>query len=203
MIKVITFDLGNVLFDFDPLRAAKGFLHLTENRKTPFEVLRFFQESTIETAYTEGRVSTPEFYEHVREGLEIKSDFESFKQCYCDIFVINKGTFAIAKELLDKGYTCFILSNTNELHYDYLCEFNPVLLDFHHAVLSYKEYCQKPQPIIYERLIEKAQCEPYEIVFADDLLENIEAAEAAGIQGHHFKDDKKFKKYLVTKNILS
>lgn len=202
MIKVITFDLGNVLFDFDPLRAASGFLKLTGGKKSPFEVLRFFQESAVEKAYTEGHVTTQEFYEHVAKGLEMKGDFEAFKRCYCDIFVVNKETFALAGEVRARGCKCFILSNTNELHYDYLCDFNPALRSFDHAVLSYKEHCQKPHAMIYERLIASAACEPEEICFTDDLLENVQAAEAAGICGHHFKSVQGLRADLVRRNVL-
>jgi glucose-1-phosphatase len=202
MIKVVTFDLGNVLFAFDPLRASRGFLNIAGLKQNPLEILRFFQESPVERAYTEGRVSTQAFVEHVIEGLKIKSDLESFKKCYCEIFTVNAGTFALAEEIRKQGVKRFILSNTNELHYDYLCEFNPALTEFEHAVLSYKEHCQKPQPEIYERLIESARCAPEEIFFTDDLMENVTAAEKAGIQTHHFKSEKGLRAELIKRNVL-
>jgi putative hydrolase of the HAD superfamily len=202
MIKVVTFDLGNVLFAFDPLRAARGFLSIAGLKQNPLEILRFFQESPVERAYTEGRVSTQEFVDHVIKGLKINSDIESFKKCYCEIFSVNSGTFALAEEVRERGIKRFILSNTNELHYDYLCEFYPVLTKFEHAVLSYKEHCQKPQPEIYERLIESAGCAPEEIFFTDDLLENVVAAEKAGIQTHHFKNEKGMRTALIKRKVL-
>ncbi|MFC1809532.1 HAD family hydrolase [Candidatus Omnitrophota bacterium] len=201
MIKVVAFDLGNVLFDFDPLRAARGFLKLTGHKKNPFDVLKFFQESPVETAYCEGRVTTDVFINHVVEALKI-NDIESLKKCYCDIFVVNIGTFNVADEVKKQGVRRLILSNTNELHYDYLCDFNPQLREFDDVVLSYKEQCQKPQERIYSILIEKAGCEPEEIFFTDDLKENVEAAEKMGIQTHHFKNEKSLREELINRNVL-
>ncbi len=202
MIRVVTFDLGNVLFAFDPLRAARGLLNLTGLRKSPLEIVRFFQESSVERAYTEGRVSTEEFVEHVKEHLGITTDLTHFKRYYCEIFTVNHGTFALAEEVKARGFKRFVLSNTNELHYDYLCEFEPVLTTFEHAVLSYKEHCQKPQLEIYERLIKSARCEPQEIFFTDDLVENLVAAEKLGIKTYHFKSEKGLRAELIKRKVL-
>ena len=46
----------------------------------------------------------------------------------------------------------------------------------------------KPQPEIYDLLIERYQLVPEECVFLDDTLPNVEAARRAGMHAIHFKN---------------
>jgi len=53
--------------------------------------------------------------------------------------------------------------------------------------------CAKPEPEIYEILIERFSLTPEKAVFIDDLEENIEAAKDVGLQGIVFKSPDQLK----------
>lgn len=197
MIKVVVFDLGNVLFDFSPLKAARNFIRLAGISRSPLEIKEFFERSSVETDYCEGKVTTAFFFEHVKEQFALKCSFEDFRRAWCDIFTIKEDSFALVMALKEAGYRLLVLSNTNAMHYDYLERMTDMLGLFDDVVLSFREYCQKPQQQIYEMLIQRAGCGADEIFFTDDLKENILAAQKSGIHAHRFRSARGLQRALT------
>jgi len=202
MIKTIVFDLGNVLFDFCPLKAARSLVKMGGIKRSPKAIVQFFADSPIETAYCEGKVSTDTFIAHVKQTLNLRVDDAKLKHWYCDIFSIKKDSFRLVKELKKRNYRLLILSNTNDLHYEFLLTMTDQLSLFDDRILSYEVFCQKPQKDIYDIVIERAQCQPDEIFFIDDLIENIESAHSHGIVAHHFSKVSRLRKALHKEGVL-
>ena len=63
---------------------------------------------------------------------------------------------------------------------------NSFLQDFDGGIFSGDELLIKPEPAIYQRLQKRYALEPAKTVFLDDLLPNIQAAQAEGWHGIHF-----------------
>ncbi len=59
---------------------------------------------------------------------------------------------------------------------------------FDHMVISAEVGVMKPEAKIYQIALEQAGVSPNEAVFVDDFIENIEACEALGMHGIHFRD---------------
>jgi putative hydrolase of the HAD superfamily len=57
---------------------------------------------------------------------------------------------------------------------------------FDHLVISAEVGLMKPDPRIYHLALEELRASPVESVFIDDVLVNVEAARAVGMQGIHF-----------------
>jgi len=75
------------------------------------------------------------------------------------------------------------LSNTNDGHWDQMLgapELFPTLGRLHMQLASHLMRLAKPDPAIYDAARQSFACAPGEILFFDDLIENIEAARAAG-----------------------
>lgn len=51
----------------------------------------------------------------------------------------------------------------------------------------------KPDPKIFQHVIESLQCKPEEIFFVDDSLSHIQAAIGAGMKGHHYRSFEDFR----------
>ena len=64
----------------------------------------------------------------------------------------------------------------------------PILDHFHDIVISGAERLIKPDPAIYRLAIKRFNLAPADLLFIDDHEENVHAAEAEGIIGHHFCD---------------
>ena len=87
------------------------------------------------------------------------------------------------KELKDKGYKVYALSNWPE----HLYEQRAHKLDFLDLMdgycLSFQEHLNKPDPAAFENLLQKYGIAPEEAVFIDDSPANIDAAKKLGIHG--------------------
>ena len=57
--------------------------------------------------------------------------------------------------------------------------------------MSFRDKVVKPEPEIYQLLIDRYQLIPQECVFLDDTPKNLVAAEAFGIHTIHFTDREK------------
>ena len=62
-------------------------------------------------------------------------------------------------------------------------------IDWHDRVISGLVGLAKPDAAIYELAAERIGVEPGRCFFIDDLAENVEAARAVGMGGHHFQGD--------------
>jgi HAD superfamily hydrolase (TIGR01509 family) len=69
--------------------------------------------------------------------------------------------------------------------------------EFSGGVVSSAEKLLKPQPEIYQVLIERYGLNPKETLFIDDLLPNIEGAAAAGFQTLHLEDHRNLRSELA------
>jgi HAD superfamily hydrolase (TIGR01509 family) len=81
-----------------------------------------------------------------------------------------------------------LLSNTNPLHYE-LCQSNlPVLRLIPLHLLSFQLRSLKPEPAIFEKVLQRVRITAADILYIDDLEENLRAAEEAGFTSHLFRD---------------
>ena len=60
----------------------------------------------------------------------------------------------------------------------------------------------KPDPAIYQKLLQELGLIPEECLFIDDLEENIQGAQSVGIPGHVFLSQDELYHYLITQHIL-
>ena len=72
-------------------------------------------------------------------------------------------------------------------YYDYLKD-RKVFSFFEGRIISALEHTIKPEKEIYQILFDRYHLVPEETLFVDDLIANIEAAHALGIQTVHFTD---------------
>ena len=80
----------------------------------------------------------------------------------------------------------YYLSNMPVPYARTLERMNPFLKEFDGGIFSGDELLIKPEPAIYQCLQTRYALEPANTVFLDDLLPNIQAAQAEGGQGIHF-----------------
>ncbi|HSI68702.1 MAG TPA: HAD family phosphatase, partial [Gillisia sp.] len=94
--------------------------------------------------------------------------------------------FQFIKKLSEeKEYKLILLSNTNEIHIDYIKENVPFFDDFKNCFdafyLSHEINFRKPDAEIYKFVLQKHDLKPEECLFIDDTKENTDAAAALGI----------------------
>ncbi|MGH9425052.1 MAG: HAD-IA family hydrolase, partial [Terriglobia bacterium] len=96
----------------------------------------------------------------------------------------------------------FLISNTNELHFEYCLKNYPILHTMEGHILSYKERSQKPDPKFYQVAIKASGVRPEEIFYTDDREEFVEAGKALGLRATTFIDAATLRRDLASAGVL-
>lgn len=195
-MKNVVFDLGGVVVDWSPARLLEEYPGDTEIPVTLFQK-GFFQEYWPE--YDRGTVDQTGIVKEMsrfskRTYAECWDFVEFIKHSLCDI----PATQLLIKELSEKGYRLFCLSNMSIEYYDYLKE-REVFSYFDGRIISALEHVIKPEKEIYELLMERYDVVPEESLFIDDLEKNIDAARQLGFNTVHFTDKEQGIKEIMRK----
>lgn len=187
MIRNIVFDIGNVLAAFrweDYIRYDLGY---------PEEVVRTFGERFIVHPLWD------EFDLGVRKTEDIIADMKATVPEYpeeAEAFFANLvnivKTYPYSRkwiqELKERGYHVYLLSNypemTFRIHQKEQFDFTDLVDGM---VISAFEKISKPDPKIYQLLLDRYHLRAEECVFLDDRPVNIDAAVAAGMHGIVFR----------------
>jgi putative hydrolase of the HAD superfamily len=186
-MKAILFDLGKVLVDFNfetGVQALHAACSISRNRLE--EVL--WDENWI-CRYERGEISTSEFHAYLRETADLGMDLPDFCETWSSVFLPD---LLVSEDLLlalKRKYPLILVSNTNELHIDFVRTNYRVLDYFDHHVLSYEVGSLKPERKIFEYAIAVSGHEPEALFFIDDREENIVAARQLGMHAHQFKTE--------------
>src|SRR5579885_375397 len=111
------FDLGNVLLFFSHARMCRQMAAVAGVDEERVRHVLF--DTGLEIGYARGNLSKTEFYERFCQAVDRRVDFEQLALAANEIFEVNVGTKAILASLRGAGYRLGLLSNTNELHFNY------------------------------------------------------------------------------------
>ena len=96
-------------------------------------------------------------------------------------------TKALIQDLKQAGYRLYVLSNMSKEFIEFIRGLE-VYQCFDGEVVSCEEQVVKPEPEIYNLLMERYGLDPYESLFVDDREVNLTTAETLGIGCFHFTD---------------
>jgi putative hydrolase of the HAD superfamily len=179
MIRNIIFDIGNVLVDFcwEEYLGSFGF---------PQETAEKIAKATVlDEAWNEfdrgGKEEEELVDDFVKNAPELENEIRQICEDVHDM--LRKRDYAIpwVQELKKMGYHVYYLSNFSkkaERECAHTLGFIPYMDG---GILSYRVKRIKPNPEIYQMLMERYQLVPEECVFLDDRKDNCAAAEKLGI----------------------
>lgn len=188
MIDTVIFDIGRVLIEWD----WKGYLLSFGFREQKREILAkaiFQNESWRETdrgVWSDEEILQSFIKEAPQYETDIRNMWEGMETCVrkCDY------TDTWIEGLKARGYKVYYLSNYGKT----LREKTKTALNFIKScdggLFSYQIKKIKPDPAIYEALVEKYSLVPNQCVFLDDMPENVEAAKQCGMHGILFTNYK-------------
>ena len=195
---VIVFDLGKVILDFDHRIVTTRLAQLSRVSEKRIHDLIFARN--LESMYDRGKTSSREFYQGVVRSLDIDIPFDEFREIWTKIFTLKEDVCDLIKTL-KKRYKLILLSNTNEMHFDYAFGAFEILRAFDDYVLSYRVGARKPDPKVYLAALQRAGCHAGECIYIDDKEENVWAARRLGIQAIVFKNIQQLRRELRALNI--
>ncbi len=185
MIKNIVFDLGGVLIDFKPERYLEH-IGYSEEEVSFFTTMIFWSSEWNEynsSKYDVGQTKENLIKRNPQYADEIENIFNKIDYQY--ILFEKKDTVHYLKELKNRGYHIYLLSDLSIDSYNYNKQF-----DFFNnivgGVYSFEVGSTKPNKKNYETLLSKYQLMPEETIFIDDRLDNVKAANDCSIHGIQF-----------------
>lgn len=198
--RVIVFDLGGVIFKFDHMLPCK---RLSKISGIPAQnIYENIFENEIGNLYDEGKITSDEFYLAVNNLLKINLPINEFNNIWSDIFKENLGVSRLIEGLKNKNYKLYLLSNTNEMHFNFIKNKFEIINIFDDFILSYKVGYKKPNIEIFNILLKKTGFEASQHIYIDDLENFINIARSIGMTGIVFTSSLKLKQELRSNGIF-
>ena len=195
MIKTIIFDLGGVLINWDPRNMYRKIF-------SDEEEMEYFLANVCTMAWNEeqdgGRtweeainLLTPQFPKY-------KSEIAAYRERWVEMLDGSiQGTVDILKQLkASKQYRIYALTNWSGETFPTALELFDFLQLFEGILVSGDENLKKPDPKIYQLILDRYNIEAGEAVFIDDSARNVKAAKEMGIASIQFESPEALKTAL-------
>lgn len=179
MIKTILFDFGDVFLNLDKAATLRELQQLGVND---------FSEEMLQwnTSYETGLLDSEGFISNYQKSFPNVSKEALLNAWNAILLDFPKHRLDFLQELANEiKYQCILLSNTNEIHIDWVMEniphFDAFKACFTAFYLSHEIQLRKPNKDVYEFILKNHNLKPEEVFFIDDTKENTDAAKSLGI----------------------
>lgn len=204
-IKNIIFDLGGVLLNIDYRLTSQAFVDLgLTNFDEHYSQMK--QERIFDLLET-GKISPDEFRKGLLPFLPANTSFEQIDNAWNAMLLDFPKERVSLLESTSKNYRCFLLSNTNIIHYEqyehYLQDLfgkNPLHQHLEKVYYSHEIKLRKPDEECFQFVLNDTGIKANETLFIDDTQQHIIGAKASGIKAHHLNLQKENVLNLFDKN---
>ncbi|MGM5471028.1 HAD family hydrolase [Flavobacteriaceae bacterium LMO-SS05] len=180
MINTLIFDFGNVFLNLDLEKAKHDTLSLFGIETLSDDMV------AINCLYEQGLITSDEFVEFYLDNVPnlTKADVIQLWNAVLKDFPEHRLQF-IQKLASEKKYKLILLSNTNELHINWIKEHIPFYEDFKACFdafyLSHEIGLRKPDKAIFDFVLNENQLKAKDCLFIDDSKEHTQSAAQLGI----------------------
>lgn len=113
-----------------------------------------------------------------------------------------EGTVELLAALKEAGTPCYALTNMERETYPLRKRRFPFLSWFDGTVVSGFEGVAKPDPAIFELLLDRFDLDPAATIFTDDSPANVKAAQSVGMQAVEFVSPERLRRRLEDAGLL-
>lgn len=189
-IKNIIFDFGGVICNIDLNLTVQKFKDLGMRKTAPGHSLA--DSTGLFDAFETGAIGSGQFRDELRNFFVDPVTDEQLDEAWNALLLDIPEPRIRLLEDLRNHYRIFLLSNSNEIHYNryfenFRSQFGYAGFDdlFEKAYFSFRIGLKKPSPEIFRFVMRESRLEPSETLFIDDMLVHVEGAGNAGIHAHH------------------
>ena len=183
-ITTIFFDIGGVLLDVNERGGMDEIVRLTGLAP---EWLSSRMAGGNLYALERGEITLRDY--HVAAFKDAGTDphitYDRFEQFWTGL-LLEPTPVADLLPALRKQARVWFLSNSNQVHIDYLWENYPFMALADGVISSHEVGCRKPDREIYQLALGRADIPAEQALFIDDKPENVAAARELGIHAHHY-----------------
>jgi len=192
----VVFDLGGVVFRWQPDVLVRG---VFDDPRTRDAARTGILEHADWIELDRGTISQDEAVARAcrRTGLS-QPDVERLFRAVPPHLTPVDATVALIRAVKTAGHRAYVLSNMHLASISHLEREYDIWSLFDGAVISCRVKAVKPEPAIYEHLLNEHRLNAAETMFIDDREENLETASAFGIHPIHFIDAAQCREALGT-----
>ena len=193
LYKNVIFDLGGVLLDWNPRQ-------FVQELNLPAHFVEVFQ-SLLWAMHDGGLLTREELVAKLPSQYDRGVFADCVRQIAPKLYLIEE-MHEIFHEVRGSGYRIYILSNMPKEMHEELMQLHDFFQLPEGQVYSYEVKAIKPQPQIYEALLNRYQLKGPESIFIDDREENVVAASKFGIDGILCQSPAQVRQELVKRGLL-
>ncbi len=201
-VKLILFDLGNVVFHVNFEKVKQAILDQSDlTRKELDSKWEAFEK--LNHRFERGEISTAEMTSAVNDLWSLDLSESEFREVWNLIYEEALENIDRILSILRLHYKLAVLSNTNEAHASFFPKlFTPQLQQFDKLFYSHELRSRKPEPACFQQVLDHYKMLPENVCFLDDRKENVEAAQAMGMAAIQVRDSKQMVQDLKKLGIL-
>lgn len=188
-IKNIILDLGGVIINLNQQLTYDAFKELFPS--TYEIILVELKNNNYLEKFETAEISKKEFFSFFQKFDAEISELKIERAWNSMLLDIPENRIQLIVSL-SKKYNVYLLSNTNEIHYQFINEYviqkfnvSSFKSVFKRVYLSHELKLRKPNPTIFKTVLSDEKLLPKETLFIDDTLEHINAAKQLGIKTLH------------------
>ena len=179
-IRLIIFDLGNVVFEVINRNAFRYWAQVTSLPEAYFA--EHHVPDWILQKFERGELTPGEFHKVLIRYKKVDLSFEDFSFGWNSIFGEVYPEIHFALQRMSASVLLAALTNTNELHRKIWSDkYAETIKLFNRIFISSQLGFRKPEERAFRHVINAFNLKPHEILFFDDIFENIAKAYALGI----------------------
>jgi 2-haloacid dehalogenase len=199
--EIALFDLGHVVLDWDPARLYAKIIDTPQERET---FLTDICNMTWHTRHDAGASFADNAAALIRQHPRYESEILAWGQRWMEMFDgYMDGTAELIRRLDARQVPLYALTNMPADPWDEMLQEFEILRRFRDVVVSGRIGLIKPGAEIYHVALKvMGHPEPADVLFIDNSLPNVEAADALGFRTHHFKHAEGLEAALLREGLL-
>lgn len=201
-VAALLFDLGGVVIDINFDLAFQAWE--SQSNLSLEEMRRRFAMDTAYQQHERGEIKSAEYFNHLRQQLEIEGNDEDIERGWNAIFVGEITQSLNYIRAAKNRLPCFAFTNSNPTHQtEWETVFPQVTACFDRIFVSSELGLRKPDYAAFDAIAQATGIGLSSMLFFDDTLENIEGALNAGLQAIHVRTPMDVKQALVAIGVLA
>ncbi|MEJ8836887.1 HAD family hydrolase [Ramlibacter sp. AN1133] len=199
--RAVLFDLGGVVLDIDPGRSLA--LWQPHSRLSAEELRAAFHADEPWCRHETGHLPPEGFLAHLREVLALDCDTDTVRAGFNALLVAEIEETVRLLDAIRAGVPRYAISNTNPVHVAEIERAFPRLLPrFDRVFVSHEIGHRKPDEAAFRHVLAAIGVAAPEALLFDDLLPNIEAARAIGMQAVQVRGPEDVRRGLADRGLL-
>jgi putative hydrolase of the HAD superfamily len=183
-VKALLFDIGGVVIDFDFNRV---FARWADDSRCSIEQIeaRFSFDHAFE-AFERGEIEAMDYFNSLRTMLGIDISDDQFEAGWNSVYLEEIDGMAQLLAFARQRLPIYALTNSNAVHKKvWSTRFREILSRFRTVFNSSDIGRRKPEPDAFHYIADATGVDLQQMVFYDDLTENIAGAQAVGMKTVH------------------